>query len=211
MYYRKTMFQNLEKSPIIDPVGRYDIPRIEPVDFSGAEFIGFNFAKSEKNKADKGIHFYLDDYQFERVWKSPEIYLKLLQQFKYVMSPDFSLFSDYPKALQIYNHYRKHWLAAYWQANGITVIPTICWSDVESFKFCFDGEPTGSVVSVSTIGVQTCARKKQAFTTGYNEMVKRLRPTKIIFYGNVPEECHGNIIRIKAFTEKWHEAITEEF
>ena len=37
-------------------------------------------------------------------------------------------------------------------------------------------------------------------------MVKRLQPTQIIFYGNVPDECKGNIVHIKQFTEKWHEA-----
>lgn len=28
----------------------------------------------------------------------------------------------------------------------------------------------------------------------------------VIFYGNVPEECKGNIIRVKAFQEKFSEA-----
>ena len=28
-------------------------------------------------------------------------------------------------------------------------------------------------------------------------MVKRLSPETIIFYGNVPDECKGNITRVK--------------
>lgn len=41
---------------------------------------------------------------------------------------------------------------------------------------------------------------------GYDAMLERLAPEKIIFYGNVPDECRGNIVRIKAFTDKFKEA-----
>ncbi len=37
-------------------------------------------------------------------------------------------------------------------------------------------------------------------------MVRRLEPAQIIFYGRVLEECKGNIVRVKAFSEKWNEA-----
>lgn len=122
------------------------------------------------------------------------------------MSPDFSLYSDFPKALQIYNHYRKHWLGAYWQLNGIEVIPTICWSDESSFEWCFDGEPQGGTVAVSSVGTQLNKQSKQLFLNGYNEMIKRLQPETVIFYGKVPDECMGNIVRIRAFQDKWKEA-----
>lgn len=89
------------------------------------------------------MHFFLDDCQFNRCWNNPDRYVEILKRFKCVLSSDFSLFTDFPKALQIYNHYRKHWLGAYWQMHGIEVIPTLCWSDEESFAWCFDGEPVG--------------------------------------------------------------------
>lgn len=38
---------------------------------------------------------------------------------------------------------------------------------------------------------------------GYKEMIERLQPETIIFYGRVPEECMGNIINIKSFQEKF--------
>lgn len=47
---------------------------------------------------------------------------------------------------------------------------------------------------------------KQLFIDGYTEMAKRLQPETIIFYGNIPEECMGNIIHVKAFTDKFKEA-----
>ena len=153
-------------------------------------------------KTDCGIHFFLDDYQFMRLWNNPERYIDLLKKFNCVLSPDFSLYADYPTALQIYNHYRKHWLAAYWQMYGIEVIPTICWSNEKSFEWCFDGEPKHSTVAVSSIGTQNNKTAKELFLKGYNEMMKHLQPETVIFYGKVLEECAGNIINIKSFQEK---------
>jgi hypothetical protein len=37
---------------------------------------------------------------------------------------------------------------------------------------------------------------------GYNEMLRRLKPETVLFYGQVPEECTGNIVKIKSFGEE---------
>ena len=158
MYWRN--YENAQRM-LFDGIGQYEIPEIEPTQFENAEFIGFNYAKSAKNPESKAVHFFLDDYQFTRVWTDPDRYIPMLQRFKYVLTPDFSLYTDFPKPLQIYNHYRKHWLGAYWQMHGINVIPTICWSGRESFGWCFDGEPTHSVVAVSSVGTQNSKESKQ--------------------------------------------------
>lgn len=205
MYRTQRNYENVQRM-LFDGIGEYDIPQIEPTQFNNAEFIGFNYARNAKEPENKAVHFFLDDYQFTRVWTEPDRYIPMLQRFKYVLTPDFSLYTDFPKPLQIYNHYRKHWIGAYWQMYGINVIPTICWSDQKSFEWCFDGEPTQSVVAVSSVGTQNNKEKKQCFLHGYHEMVGRLQPTQIIFYGRVPDECKENIIHIKQFSEKWHEA-----
>lgn len=205
MYKSQRNYENAQRA-IYNGTGEYQIPEIEPVQYEGCDWIGFNYASTAKDKEKKGVHFFLDDYQFIRLWADPDRYIGMLQQFSYVMSPDFSMYTDFPKALQIYNHYRKHWLAAYWQEHGIRVIPTICWSDKDSFEWCFDGEPTHSVVAISSVGTQNSREHRQKFLDGYMEMVDRLQPTQIIFYGSVPEECKGNIVRVKAFSEKWNEA-----
>ena len=205
MYKSQRNYENVQKM-MFDGVGEYGIPMIEATQYDGADFIGFNYAKSTKDPESKAVHFFLDDYQFNRVWTDPDRYIEMLKRYKYVLTPDFSLYTDFPKALQIYNHYRKHWLGAYWQMCGINVIPTVCWSDHESFEWCFDGEPTHSVVSISSVGTQNSGEKKRKFLDGYFEMIDRLQPTQIIFYGSVPEECKGNIVRVKAFSDKFHEA-----
>lgn len=178
--------------------GEYSIPQIEPVhDIDISEWIGFNYVKSYKKQADKiGVNFFLDDYQFERVWNEPGRYTEFLKAFGVVLSPDFSLYMDFPKAIQLYNHYRKHWCAAYWQEKGLTVIPTIAWSDKNSFEWCFDGEPQGGIVAVSNVGCMRSKATRQAFMEGYNEMLTRLQPSKILMFAQKMDDYKGNVEQI---------------
>lgn len=202
-------YENLERR-IFDGVGEYGIPEIEATPYEGGyEFIGFNYASGCKDRENKGVHFFVDDYQFNRLWTNIDRYVPMLQQFRYVMTPDFSMYTDFPKVIQIYNHYRKYWVGAYLQEAGVKVIPTISWSTPDSFEWCFDGEPIGGTVAVSSVGCMNGKEKKKLFLAGYKEMVNRLQPESIIFYGKVPDECKGNIVRIKAFYDKFSEAICE--
>lgn len=149
--------ENTEKM-IFRGVGKYGIPEIKPetdIRIDKLEWIPVNYALTAKDKATKGVHFYKDDYQFERFWNNPDKYISLLQQFGAVCSPDFSLYSDMPIAVQLFMHYKKHWLAAYWQAHGIHVIPTLCWCGEQSYDWCFDGEPRNAIVSISSHGTQS--------------------------------------------------------
>lgn len=174
MNYRQTRnaYCNCEKM-IFDGVEPYNIPEILPqeIDLSDPEILGFNYAKGEDFPEEKICHFYLDDYQFDRVWKYPDSYVDLMRKFKAVLAPDFSLYSDFPKAVQIYNHYRKHWVARYWQEHGVAVIPTICWSTPDSFEWCFDGEPRNATVSISVLGCNKSEQMKRDFWVGFNKAI----------------------------------------
>ena len=177
-----------------DSTGEFDTPVLEPVQLNRYfDWVSFNNAAACRERYRFGVHFFIDDYLFERFWNWPARYLELLKEFPAVMTPDFSLFTDWPLAVQIYNHFRKHQLGAYMQANGIRVIPTICWGDWESYSWCFDGEPIGGTVAVSSVGARRDRESKEAFVDGYREMMDRLSPSKIIFFGDVPSECEGNI------------------
>lgn len=177
-------FENLDKA-IFEGAGEFRMPEIPPVGFCDIEdFIPFNYAKTHKNSAEKGLHFFIDDYQFVRIWNSPGAYISLLRKFKCILAPDFSTYTDMPMALQIYNHYRKHWLGRYLALQGITVIPTISWSTPDSFRWCFDGEPQNSVVAVSNVGCMRDSDCRELFFTGLEEMKRRLSPVKILCYGS---------------------------
>lgn len=195
-------FENLDKFQFTG-VGRYNIPQIEPVtDYPQGDFIPVNYHYKEKNPSAKNIHFFVDDYQFIRYWNEPDRYIPKISQFRSVCAPDFSTYTDMPIAMQIYNHYRKHWLAAYWQMHGMTVYPTISWSTTDSYEWCFDGEPNCGIVAVSSVGTQNNAESKRLFLAGYEEMIKRLQPSWVIFYGKVPAECDWNVIKIPPHYDK---------
>ena len=168
------------------------MPIIKACEGAPAELLGFNYAMSSKC-FNKGIHFYLDDYQFERVWNVPEKYLPILKKYDFVFSPDFSLYLDMPKPLQIYNVYRSRLLGAYWQSEGINVIPTLSWSDENSFDFAFDGLEKGGTVTVSTVGILKNEQAKEIWTNGMTEMIKRVNPKKILIYGKPIDFDFGNI------------------
>lgn len=189
-------FENLDKF-VFRGAGCYGIPQIDPVtEYPQGEFISANYAMTAKRPEDKIVHTFVDDYQFVRFWNQPDRYIDRLSKFRAVCAPDFSTYTDMPLAMQIYNHYRKHWLAAYWQLHDITVYPTISWSGEDSYSWCFDGEPTHGIVAVSSVGTQQNKESKRLFLRGYEEMMKRLEPSWVIFYGRVPEECDWNIIRV---------------
>lgn len=187
-------------------VGKYDIPQIEPVyDYEIGEikeWIGFNYVLSDKEPQGKAVHFFLDDYQFQRLWNNPEKYIEKLKRYEVVLSPDFSPYGDMPMATQIFNHYRKHWVGALLQEHGIKVIPTIRASrDERSLEWYLDGEPKGGVVCISSMWTSD-KESKEYFIKEFEMMVETLKPQKIYVYGNEVEGLKGNIEYIKSFTRK---------
>ena len=197
---------NLEKAQY-EGVGKYDIPQILPVYELPEikEWIGFNYVLSDDNPEGKAVHFFIDDYQFERVWNNPDKYIEKLRKYVCVASPDFSPYGDMPLVLQLYNHYRKHWVARYFQENGVTVIPTIRSStDKRSLGWYLDGEPENSIVIYSSMwgnkkNVQSAMKEE------WKRMIKTLCPKRIYVYGDVfplMEEEKARIVKIPKFAEK---------
>ena len=180
--------------------GPLSIPKLVPAHLNDRiPWIPFYSVMSDRRKEAHGVHFFIDDYLFQRTWNDPCRYAHLLSGYQAVMTPDFSMFTDYPVAVQLYNHWRKHQLGAYWQSLGLTVIPSICWSDHDSYAWCFDGEPVGGTVAVSSVGTQKNPLARTLFLDGYAEMMRRLQPEKIIFFGDVPAGCTGCIEHHNAF------------
>ena len=187
-------------------VGKYDIPQLAPVYENEMgeikEWIGFNYVLSDKEPEGKAVHFFIDDYQFQRLWNSPEKYMEKLARYEAVLTPDFSPYADMPLATQIFNHYRKHWVGALMQEYGVKVVPTIRASrDERSLDFYLDGEPKGGVVCISSMWTSD-DEAREYFLREYETMRKTLKPEKIYVYGNEVEGLKGNIEYIQPFTRK---------
>ena len=184
--------------------GEFEIPLIKPEPYVPVkEYIPFNYASSTRSSRDeKGIHFFIHDYQFENLWTRREKYGDMLKQFKAVMSPDFSPYMDWPIMVQRWNHYRKHLLGTWMQDIGCRVYPTVTWSDERSLEWCFDGEPAYATVCVSSVGMMKKKEDRILFMRGYDRMLEVLQPETILFYGSVPKECDGNIVMIDPFQKR---------
>ena len=113
------------------------------------------------------------------MWNSPEDNSDVLQQFKCVLTPDFSLYADMPIVMMMWNIYRSRMIGQYWQRQGMHVIPTVSWCGKRTFDFAFDGLK-GGVVAVSTIGTNG---SEDVFKSGFEEMIKRVKPVGILLYG----------------------------
>lgn len=187
--------------------GEYDIPMLLPTHIDNLTDIplqGFNYALKEKNPENIGVHFFLHDYQFERVWNYPDRYTEILSKFAFVLSPDFSPYSDMPKALQIYNVYRNRWCARYWQEYGINVIPTVTWASDNSLSYCLNGVPKHSTIAISTMGEGRWA-KWQSLRRNWDYIMQTLEPDAVLLYGkNIVDEFQldGNIIHKKLISSK---------
>ena len=170
-----------------------------------SRLIGFNYAKTCKDKK-AGIHFFIDDYQFERVWNQPEKYVDVLKDYECILSPDFSLYMDMPMPMKIWNIYRSRQIGAFYQSKGIKVIPTISWAEPETYCFCFEGLETGGIIAVSTVGVLRSEKSIEIFKDGLNAAIEKLQPQKIVLYGGLIDfDFRGiEVIEFKnEVTDRW--------
>lgn len=189
--YRTFNIYNLDKIEL-DITDTIQMPIIYNDKFVPDDLIGFNYAKKKISNC-VGIHFYLDDYQFERVWNQPERYIEIFKKYDCILSPDFSLYTDMPIPMQVWNTFRSRFLGQFYQKQGIKVIPTISWGDPRTYDFCFDGIPQGSIVSISTVGVKKNKYALKLWKMGVDEMIKRIQPSIILIYGSKIDYDFGDI------------------
>ncbi len=167
--------------------GIFEFPCIKATYDIPDKLIVFSKALSSK-KYDHWVHFYEDDYQFERIWRNPKRYLSILKKYKGVILPDFSLYRDMPLVMQLWNIYRSRALGHWLQTNDVKVIPNIRYGDRRTFKYSCDGIQKGCVISVGAHGTMKKKADKYIFLKGLEVVVKRLNPSAIIIYGNVQDK-----------------------
>ena len=170
-----------------DSSGWNGIPDLQPTQFVPANLAAWNMPRHREYAAISGgaLHFFLDDYRFETVWSSPERLLPRVQAVGAALTPDFSLWRDMPRVAQMWNVYRSRWCGAYWQSEGIEVIPTASWSTPDTYDFCFDGLPVGGVVAVSAVGVRSTGEDRELFRQGVEQLVARTMPSTLLVYGQL--------------------------
>lgn len=192
--YRKIKELNLD---VVNKVnGKYDIPVMKAVDYLPSKLVGFNQVLS-KSGYNACVHFFIDDFKFLTVWRNLQAQIDRLARYEGCFSPDFSLFTDYPLSVQLFNVYRNMTIGQHFQRMGLKCVPTASWSDERSYEFCFDGLPSESTLAISTVGVQGKGKgNKEAtelYRRGVKELIKRTHPTRLLIYGNEVDADYGNI------------------
>ena len=173
--------------------GKYDLPMLSSGYSRPPErILPFNMAKTATD-TNVGIHFFIDDYQFERVWRAPRRYAELLRPFQCVCAPDFSLYTNMPLAMKIWNVYRCRVLGAFWQSQGLNVVPTLQWAEPRTYDFCFTGIEPGGMVAVSTLEAAKSQFSRQMWQAGMKEAIRQLHPTTILLYGSPIDFDFGGI------------------
>ncbi len=167
--------------------GLFEFPVIKTTQRVPNKLIPFSKALSSTDY-DQWVHFYEDDYLFERLWNNPQKYLEKLSRFNGVILPDFSLYRDMPFVMQLWNIYRSRAIGCWLQNNGVTVIPNIRYGDKRTFRICCDGIGSGGVIAVGTHGTIKNKEDKRIFTEGLASVIKRLSPSVIIVYGSAPDD-----------------------
>lgn len=100
----------------------YGIPMLDlnmQADHLEAPFIGWG-TKARKNRMTGTYHFYVDDSRFEQVWRNP---IDIANSACYaIVEPNFSIYTDMPKAVAIWQMFRKRWITRWLQSIGVKAI-----------------------------------------------------------------------------------------
>ncbi len=179
--------------------GQFDLPILKACSFVPEDLIGFNYVMNTGERS-KGVHFFLDDYQFERIWNEPTVYITKLLEFPCVLTPDFSLYTDMPMAMKIWNVYRSRLIGQMMQDFGIQVIPTLQYADEDTLDWCFEGIEGGGTVAVSTVGVMKDQTATRIWKAGMERALQEIQPKTVICYGAVMDFdfSPAEVITIKA-------------
>ncbi len=178
--------------------GQWGIPLVkkQEINLTELHLIACSDTCSTDNDINRkcGVHFFVDDYRFEDIYRHPQRSLEKFSQYAFLLTPDYSTYADMNPWRQIESIAHSRWCGAFWQEHGLTVIPTVTWSTPSSYSYCFDGIEHGSIVAVGMIG---CKRTKSKFMNGYNAMLERIEPSAVICFGEPFPEMRGNVVTVE--------------
>ena len=172
----------------------FPIVRKQEIDFNNIELISYSDVSSKDTKnLHKGVHFFVDDYRFETIYNHPEKSIERLRKYKFILSPDYSLYAEMNPWRQIESVGKNRWVAAKWQSTGMLVVPTLSWGLTRTYEFCFDSIEKHCDVAIGMIG---CKQDKKLFLRGYYQMLEKIEPDTIICFGEPYNEMEGNILTV---------------
>jgi hypothetical protein len=132
------------------------------------------------------IGFYTEDNKFEAVYSQVDSFIDWLQEIqpKVLIGPDFSCYTLWPVARNIYNLYRNRWCTRLWQELGFKVIPSIQILDGPPYtlttRYSLETLPQKATLSIE------CRlddpKEHQILSNWINHIIKVCKPECLMLY-----------------------------
>lgn len=165
--------------------GDLELPRLEPVPVDTPppeKLVAFSRAQEKHlSGVGKTVHFFEDDFRFERIWNNPKKYLARLLEFDSIVMPDFSACIDFPKVLKMWEEYRNLSLASWLQRQGAIVYPNA--RHQPDCDWLIEPLPRHSVIAVCGRGLVRNVEERRRFVRDLKSTVDMLEPSGIVYYG----------------------------
>jgi hypothetical protein len=137
------------------------------------------------------VHFFLDDYRFEAIWRNP---LHYARTWLHLPDPgltglvgfDFSLFDNFPHEVNAWNAYRSALLTDFFgRLLERPVLPVASWwARGNNFQYL---EP-GTALALG--GFPLRGGHPQVYLGGLAHLLQDIRPSELHIFGNLPPPEH---------------------
>ncbi len=170
-----------------------EIPKLAPHESIEIpkEAIPFSKRNSCHDHDHQMLVFYESDPQFRDFVSIPQKYLHEVDSFRYISTPDCSVYRDMPYVFQLANIAVARSIGFYFQNNGKYVIPNVRWGDERTYTDvlfdtppAFMGVPKHDVVSIGSYGCCKSKEDKYYLKQGLEAMIDYLMPEAVIVYGS---------------------------
>ena len=169
----------------IDSTTPFPMPKVHKVNPFELPDVALPFSKAlNGSNKDLMVVFYEPDTNFARILHNPKRYVEPLKRFSCVVGPDFSQKIGMNRFVNFHNHWWNLALTAYFQSQGVLMIPNVTWSDPASYSYAFIGIPKHSVIAINCTGIKRNHAAMYLWRKGYEEALRVLEPSLIIRYGD---------------------------
>lgn len=189
-----------------------EIPKLKPHDSIEIPTGAVPFSKRDASGVDKSkemLVFYEKDPEFREYVSIPQNFIQDISDYKYISTPDCSLYRDMPLIFQLTNIAVSRSIGYYHQEQGKYVIPNVRWGDEGTYSDvlfevppAFAGIPKNDIVSIGSYGCCQSKEDKYYLIHGLDAMLNYLKPKVVIVYGSYnaklfePFEKHATFYHI---------------
>lgn len=97
-----------------DGVWGFPLIKRQVFDYDKVELISCSDTSNHDiRNLDKGIHHFVDDYRFEMLYRHPDNCIEKYKKYKFVLTPDYSLYAEMDLWRQIESIGKTRWVGAY--------------------------------------------------------------------------------------------------